>query len=506
MRPPTSILFVGLNAEPFGPNPAGTVLSNAIQSTPSLRAAVRCTFADYVLGHTPLEQMLWGILDAGAEAVAFSIYSWNAAAVETLIAGLRTAAPELAILGGGPGLSLLSPGSRSQLTLGEGGHGERPLLLWLGATPQEAPSLQVLLNDTSPYAQRCDGYIFDFADKTSICYDASRGCPFQCSFCVDGAPDRPAMRRANAIVWRELEYLAGIGYRVIDIADNNANQNSSTWRLYCDVATRWPGTRFHVEARAEFFTREQCSLALAHTNMQMYVGLQSAVAGELNGVRRSNSMRKIHTVFHDWLEPHDRRCSVGIDLMFGLPCQTLTSFLMTFDVVTRLLPDRINLNHYQAYQYSSNQYDPLIRSGALPVAFLNKLARSSCMPLEDVIHFVRFKRVYQVLQRAHNWAAAANVCLLCCDMSPATFYSELARCCSMSSEDAVVIACARDLVSQHMPLSICRYLLDRLELPTAASDSRLFPAWPSRACGDALRFATASTWRPEISGRMGGPN
>ena len=88
------IVFVAANAVPFGPNPAGIVLSAAIQGNRALES-VQCGFLDFAIDSTPPDKALWAILAKRPDVVAFSVYGWNVAYVDLLVRALARVRPRI---------------------------------------------------------------------------------------------------------------------------------------------------------------------------------------------------------------------------------------------------------------------------------------------------------------------------------------------------------------------------------------------------------------------------
>ena len=288
----TRLVLVGIGAKPFGPNPAGIVLSAALQADPRTHGSVSCSFLDFVIARDHLESMLWTILARAPDIVAFSVYGWNASVVQTLVEALTIADDRLVLIAGGAGVTLLKQSTLARLDYWTSGYADSALSEWL-LDRDGAPSLDELLRTGFPYTERDDTYVSHFPDRRIICYDASRGCRFACSFCVEGDSARNELRRATHIIARELHVLAGYGYEYIDVADNCANGDPATFATYLSFAAAHPDVGLHLEARAELFSADSCSVLCKLPNVQVYMGLQSVVADEL-AARKVRKVSQVH--------------------------------------------------------------------------------------------------------------------------------------------------------------------------------------------------------------------
>jgi hypothetical protein len=195
--------------------------------------------------------------------VAFSNYMWNLDLGCTMAAAIKAIAPETLIVFGGPNYPLEA--HRQEAWLRERpmidaylvGEGERPFLelanLWMethsieavtrgqvsglhalvdGALRKttatrldgydDAPRIADLNQTPSPYLE---GYLDEFlADPALVpLMECNRGCPFGCTFCVDGIGSRSKVNKVSvARLEQELTYIAQRhGGKYLFIADTN---------------------------------------------------------------------------------------------------------------------------------------------------------------------------------------------------------------------------------------------------------------------------------------------
>jgi len=422
--------FVSLSFINFGPNSAGIVLGSALRRS-GIDLKVR--YLDINLGESTLDQALWSLLASDASLFAFSLYSWNVLPAVCLVRGLRVARPGTKIVAGGSGTLLVADADRALFDCITDQPGEQALVEFLGGEPEASEASL----SSRAYMDRNDSYVTAFPRKDVICYDASRGCPFRCEFCFDGRQSTRSVRRPREVIREELSFLASNGYELIDIADNNANEDRACFETYLDSAHSYASTRFHFEARAELFDKPLASAAAALPNIQLGVGIQTALKSEGRTIRRINNYEKAYTVLADWMNIDERRCSISLDLIFGLPDQTLGTFRQSFDWTARLYPNKILLNHYREFQTLPDSPQSAILSADLGYA----IAHSPTLSVDDMVSIRQFRRVFMGLQSLGQWTVGINMALVRDNQSAYVFYQDLAEECGDDVElDGVVEA------------------------------------------------------------------
>ncbi|MBQ3527085.1 MAG: radical SAM family heme chaperone HemW [Clostridia bacterium] len=110
------------------------------------------------------------------------------------------------------------------------------------------------------------------------------------------------------------------------------------------------------------------------------IGLQSADAGELKSLTRSHSRADFEECFKDARAAKIK--NISVDLMFGIPNQTVRSLLSSIDYLTRLHPDHISL------------YDLKIEEGTPYFKIRDRLI----LPDEDT-EFEMYTRAIEMLER-----------------------------------------------------------------------------------------------------------
>lgn len=158
-----------------------------------------------------------------------------------------------------------------------------------------------------------------------IRWETQRGCPFRCSFCQHREPGARLTRRALAPtrVLGEVQLFCRHGIEEIAVLDPIFNiGRGATDVLRAFVDGGFAG-RLSLQCRAEYVEPDFLEAAAA-LDVRLEFGLQTIHAKEGLAVRRQNQMDKVDSAL---AAVRDRDIAHEVSLIFGLPEQTLDSFL-----------------------------------------------------------------------------------------------------------------------------------------------------------------------------------
>lgn len=172
--------------------------------------------------------------------------------------------------------------------------------------------------------------------KNKIAYfEASRGCPFSCSYCLSSASEGVRTFSAERI-FSDLEKLVGSGVTQIKFVDRTFNANRDMARLIMRHIIEHYGSHscnFHFEVGADLFDEE--TLAILENApkglFQIEAGVQStnekalaAVCRKTDTVKLLNNIKRLKSAGN---------VHIHTDLIAGLPYEDYSSFARSFDNV-----------------------------------------------------------------------------------------------------------------------------------------------------------------------------
>lgn len=289
------------------------------------------------------------------QVVGLSVYLWNRAWMDRFTLALRAKIDDLVIFAGGPEASA-NPLSFNLsildfLILGEGEEvvvqaisairaGKKPQGKGIVTTLDElswAPSPELSGLPSPLLNHHADRFLKQGA---SVLWEMTRGCPFHCSFCFESRGQRSVRHFPLAQLEAELELLitkqVGEVY-ILDPTFNMDKQRSLT--ILGMLAERQSDIHFVFEIRAELLDSELAD-AFAQINCALQIGLQSSDQAVLKTAnRRFDSKlfaKKISLL-------NARGIPFGLDLIIGLPNDTLSAFMKSVDYAVSLKPSNLDV-------------------------------------------------------------------------------------------------------------------------------------------------------------------
>jgi radical SAM superfamily enzyme YgiQ (UPF0313 family) len=324
------------------------------------------------------------ILAGKYDVICFSCYIWNIEETLYLAENIKKANPNVIMIFGGPEVSYDTKELMEQndvidfVVMGEGEYTFSRLMETLIAANTQSdiqqantqPSLQNEDIKTSDYenikglAYRKNGDIvvneamellvfetvpFPYSvlpceqDKI-IYYQSSRGCPFNCSYCISSLEKK---LRALPIerVFQDMDYFLANKVKQVKFIDRTFNWDSARCNeIIKYIIERDNGiTNFHFEICGEFIDDELIGLLKTARDglFKFEVGIQSTHRKTLAAVRRSSEAEKVLANTKKLTELDN--VHVHVDLIAGLPFEDYNRFKVTFNDAYNLFANTLQL-------------------------------------------------------------------------------------------------------------------------------------------------------------------
>ena len=345
----TRILVVGLNSQYVHSSYASYILCAVLRQQGYQPQLLEWTV------NNPSGELLAGIYRQQPDIVMFSVYIWNLEYVLKIAGDLKRILPELLIVCGGPEAAANS----ERLCRLENGidfvcleEAETALPRFLCAyqggelshvggfmcagdreAAWQTPSAAIMDELNFPYTdqqlQQLAGHL--------VYYESSRGCPYQCSFCMS-ACSRPRFRSPDLVfedLQRFFHVLPGGTIKFID-RTFNAVSSRSVQILKFLLQNYRKEFRFHFEIEPSILDEAQLfAFSQAPTGyFQIEAGLQSLNPLTLTAVNRGDKTVRALENLQELLLADN--VVVHVDLIAGLPEETLESFINGFNQVHKL--------------------------------------------------------------------------------------------------------------------------------------------------------------------------
>jgi len=272
--------------------------------------------------------------------IGIGVYIWNASFVQELIHILKKISPEIIIILGGPEVSYMPFRVNFDLAdfiiAGEGDEAFYNLCKNIKnniSTPKLIPqSMPTLKNLKLPYQYYTD----DDIKNRYIYVEVSRGCPFECEFCLSSMDERVRAFNLDEVLI-EFQKLWDRGARNFKFVDRTFNLNMLTANKILDFFLEKDEQYFaHFEVIPDHFPssiKEKIKL-FSHGSLQLEIGIQTLNLDIANNISRQLKLDKIKENIQ-FLE-NETDAHIHLDLIVGLPGESLESFGANLDQLVRL--------------------------------------------------------------------------------------------------------------------------------------------------------------------------
>ena len=309
----------------------------------------RAALAEFVVSQRPLE-IAGRILALEPRIVGLGVYIWNVTPTTELVALLKKIRPGLVVILGGPEVSHETEqqeivrladytiAGEGDLAFAEACHGI------LAGQPPAQKVVPAPLPDLARIALPYDEYTADDIAHRLIYVEASRGCPFECEFCLSSL-DIPVRQFPLEPFLAALDRLLERGVLHFKFVDRTFNLNLAVSRRILEFfLARWrPGLFLHFEMIPDRLPAELRELIgrFPPGSLQLEVGVQTFNPTVAAAISRRQDYSRLEDNFRFL------RAETGVhlhaDLIVGLPGETVESFAAGFDRLVGLRPQEIQV-------------------------------------------------------------------------------------------------------------------------------------------------------------------
>lgn len=318
-----------------------------------------CEILEYSINDR-IPRLLEDILSVKPNIVAFSCYIWNMEYVNELSNLIKLVNENIKILYGGPEVSYDSE-SFLQSSTGDyviEGEGEETYREFVKTIMENGELLSVkglyLKHDGKVvYCGKrslmdMNKLVFPYTEEDDlknkiVYYEASRGCPFNCKYCLSSTIHGVRFLNLERIK-KDLSFLINKKVKLIKFVDRTFNCSSEfSMAIWEYLMNLYIDTTFHFEISADILNDKQIELLNNATKgrFQFEVGVQTTNNEVLKNINRfvsfnhiKNQVMKINEYGN--IKQH-------LDLIAGLPGENFNSFKKSFNDLYSIHPDEIQL-------------------------------------------------------------------------------------------------------------------------------------------------------------------
>lgn len=337
---------------------AAALLKAKLDSIPEISDRLIISIMDFYIGSSA-ETVTEQILEESPDYIGFSAYLWNRHLTEDVCRIIKQKSPGIILFAGGAEATALPHGLLMSAPFNFVVKGEGELVL--------AGTMKRLL-DGEPYTD-ADGVftrdgsaassedqcpvmdldslpspfltgVLDVKKYSGVLWELSRGCPFKCSFCFESRGVAGVRQFSLDRIRQELELFESEKVNQVFVLDPTFNRDvKRAKKILRMIQKTAPLMHFTFEVRTEFLDAEMAEL-FASVNCSLQLGLQSVIPEVLSKVNRSidpdKYAEKISLL-------NSAGVVFGLDLIYGLPGDTLEGFKHSLDYALIMQPNHLDI-------------------------------------------------------------------------------------------------------------------------------------------------------------------
>ena len=283
---------------------------------------------------------------SGKWVIGFSLYSWNRRLGQAVAELCRKTFPDSLLVAGGPevsarpeGLGIQDGGPFSVLIQGEGESALLKILTsWAHGQSVEPAIVQ---GEPENLSALPSPWLSGLLEGTKgALWELARGCPYGCTYCFESKGNHRVRYISEERFNQELDYFVQKQIPSVFVLDPTFNANNQrTLRILDRILEKAPDIHWHFEVRAERINRDQAR-RFAQLGASLQIGLQTAdpeVSSRLNRpLDRAKFKQKIDILNQEGVV-------FGLDLIYGLPGDTLQGFMESINFAINLYPNHLDI-------------------------------------------------------------------------------------------------------------------------------------------------------------------
>lgn len=355
-----------------------------------------------------------------AAVVAFSCNIWNIEPVLILCRRLKQVAPETVIILGGPEASNEAEGILERnpaVDFIQCGEGELSFKAWLQAAQEPNPDWskvaglvyrrqdEIIHNQSQseiadlgqiPYPYPEDLLPFQ---KKLVYYETTRGCPFNCQYCLSANEGRVRYFPLERVK-QDLLRFGQAGIRQVKLVDRSFNCNlrwaKEIWNFLLEHPSR---TNYHFEVVGNLLDDESLELLAAAPEgfFQFEIGVQSTNKTTLGLIQRQMDLEKLFRQVGRLIQ--ETKVFVHLDLIAGLPGEDYQSFANSFNQTIALRPHRLQLGFLKLLKGSGLRAKAAEYGYEYTAEAPYEVLKSRWLSYEELL---RLKVIEDILDRYYN--------------------------------------------------------------------------------------------------------
>lgn len=396
--------------------------------------------------NTPILAVLEKIMAVPAQVYGFSVHIWNKSFVFKLIRMLRKLRPQAAIVIGGPEVAFDAEKIFAELpqadyiVQGEGELVFSELLQYLaggGAVPKHIAyreGEQVNLNGGITVIDDMSLLPFPYPDLEKmlaehkiVYYECTRGCPFNCAYCLSGI-SRSVRKRPLELVLRDLDRFIAAGVPLVKFVDRTYNLDEKYFLPMMEhLAQADTNATFHFEIKADILSEQVMDFlaTVPKGRFQLEIGIQSTHQPTLKAINRQDNWEKLSANVKRLLSFGNMH--IHIDLIAGLPYEDLPTFAKSFDDVYGLGADMLQLGFLKVLPGTQMRRETEKHDLRYMDEPPYEILATKYMPYEDMLYLKHLDNILDQTANSGGFKYTVRALLRASGMTAFAFYRKLTQ-------------------------------------------------------------------------------
>lgn len=389
------------------------------------------------------EKILEEIIKESPNVVAFSTYIWNIEMIKRLSNLIKLVDENIEILYGGPEVSYDSQNILRELN-GDyiiEGEGEKTYREFVEYKLQERnledirglyykKDNNIFFNGKRPL-MNMNEVVFPYEedenlDNKIVYYESSRGCPFNCSYCLSSTIHGVRFLDIERVK-KELSYFIKKEVKLVKFVDRTFNCNHkftmAIWEFLINQDTK---TQFHFEISADLLKDAELELLrkAPKDRFQFEVGVQTTNDEVLNRINRFVNFSDIKEKVDELLKL--RNIKQHLDLIAGLPGEDYNSFKRSFNDVYSIKPEEIQLGFLKLLRGASIREEAVEYGMKFSPYPPYEILKTKDLSYEELL---KLKKVEEMVDKYYNSQKFNNIINYLVKQfdNPFDFYYELGK-------------------------------------------------------------------------------
>lgn len=394
--------------------------------------------------NTPILAVLEKIMAQQARVYGFSVHIWNKPFVFRLIRMLRQLRPEAAIVIGGPEVAFDAERIFAELpqadyiVQGEGELVFSELLAYLqrgGTVPEHIAYREdgkVKLNGGTTVIDDLAVLPFPYPDLDKVLaehkivyYECTRGCPFNCAYCLSGI-SRNVRKRPLELVLRDLDRFIASGVPLIKFVDRTYNLDEKYFLPMMEhLAQADTKATFHFEIKADMLSERVMSFleTVPKGRFQLEIGIQSTHQPTLKAINRQDNWEKLAANVKRLLSFGNMH--IHVDLIAGLPYEDLPTFAKSFNDVYGLGAHMLQLGFLKVLPGTQMRKEAKQHELRYMDEPPYEILATKYMPYEDMQYLKHLDNILDQTANSGNFKFTLRALLRLSQLDAFSFYKQL---------------------------------------------------------------------------------